>query len=283
MRVTSCNSQDGDGSESNLEVPRGSEIRCTARAEPSGGDLEVTGWAFEGDGRTIERHSSEARSTEWKGIMVVSGLTSVRGRINGQDQSASVRVEISDRPNWPGVSYPSAPEPTRSTELPYPPVNQALGEKTHGVFGRYTIQIGYAGIFGAGSGPNANWWYFREPPTFEEPVIHLNPALYSDDPFFRAQTGGRFCDREFMVRTRRHVERHERRHHDISAGYWTSDPAATALERATIYYTGADIDELAQGLLAPAEGPVTEEHARFDSGDFLRVICTFNTNFRQER
>lgn len=261
---------------------RGGEIRCTARAEPHG-ELEVTGWSFTGDGRTIERPSSEAHSTEWNGIMVVPGLISVRGRIDGHDHSDSARIEISDRTNWPAVSYPPPPEPTRSTELPYPPMNQSAGERSHGVLGRYTILTAYAGKFGAGSGPNANWWYFRAPPNFEGPVIHLNPALFPDDAFFRAQTGGRFCDREFMMRTRRHVERHERRHHDISAGYWSSSQAAAALERATMYYTGSDIGQLAEGLLAPAEGPLQEEQAKFDSGDIVRVTCTFNMNFRQER
>lgn len=43
-----------------------------------------------------------------------------------------------------------------------------------------------------------------------------------------------------------------------------------------MYYTGSDIHELARGLLQPVEAPLMAEQARFDSGDKVRVTCTFN-------
>lgn len=72
--------------------------------------------------------------------------------------------------------------------LPYPPITELGGRVGDGVFGQHTYpRILPESPVRAGTGPNKNWYYLRAPLEFGAARIHINPGLYSDDPFFRAQ------------------------------------------------------------------------------------------------
>ncbi|HEX8673214.1 MAG TPA: hypothetical protein VF710_15075 [Longimicrobium sp.] len=262
-------------------VTRGQSITCTASKDPAStpGELKITGWSFaDMDGHTITR-ASGSTSLTWSGIMVVGGTMHVSGTVGQQQHAARADVQVSPRADW-SVNFPATPVAGKSEALPYPPVTTP-GVGSEGVFGRYTYDWSQSALRG-GTGPNSGWYFFRGPPEFDNARIHVNPALYPDDPFYRAQNGGtsrsghRYCDRRFMESAREFVEQHELRHHEIARQFWTG--AGVAMAEGARYYhpEGAlSADAILVHMTTGAVDALTSQQAAFDNTSKLEVTCEF--------
>jgi hypothetical protein len=260
-------------------VVRGTEMNCTATPRP--GPATEVEWSFtDTEGNTVR---GPTERLTWGGIMVVGGTMNVSAKINGTRVPATpVTVVVTPRPGWQ-VSFPAMPEPERSPMLVYPPVLIAGAPVGDGVLGQHTTTYGLSGLLGAGTGPNQNWYYLRKPLEISNAQIHINPGLYPDDPFFRAQIGGtdsdgyRRCDRRFMNSAREFVHAHERRHHEIAQEFYTG-PGSVTLESSRVHSPPShSSDEVVASLLASTISELERLQAAFDSTSMLRMTCKLET------
>ena len=260
-------------------VTRGNEMNCTAKPEPVTAQLTNVRWTFiDTAGNNIPGPNGDR--VTWGGIMVVGGTMHVSAEVNGVPLGAEpVEVRVERRADW-RVSFPAMPEPEPSSALPYPPVTTPGGAVGEGVFGQYVYSYGFpAGPLGGGTGPNRNWYYLRAPLEINEPHILINPGLYPDDPFFRAQRGGldqdgyRRCDAAFMRSAFASVVAHERGHHQIAAEFFGT-AGSEMLEAATVYSPPTqDAGEVTDILLAPTITALEGRQSGFDDKNKLMLTC----------
>jgi hypothetical protein len=261
-------------------VVRGTEMNCTATPTP--GPATEVEWSFtDTEGNTVR---GPTERLTWGGIMVVGGTMNVSAKINGIRVPATpVTVVVTPRPGWL-VSFPAMPEPERSSILEYPPVLRSGAKVGDGVLGRHNFEYAFpVGSLGAGTGPNQNWYYLSKPLEFTDARIHINPGLFADDPFFRAQRGGvdpdgyRRCDQRFMNAARAFVERHERQHHEIAAAFY-SGPGSAMLESAVVHSpAAASSDDVKDSLARESVAELRRLQAAFDSTSQLQLTCKLQT------
>lgn len=260
-------------------VTRGDEMNCTAKPDPSTARLSNVRWAFTDiHGNNIPGPSGD--QLKWGGVMVVGGTMKVSGEVDGAALTAEpVKVEVEARTGW-RVSFPPMPEPERSSELRYPPVATAGAPVAEGVFGKHVYPHYFPGSpIRGGTGPNQNWYFIRAPLEVGPARILINPGLYADDPFYRAQRGGidengyRRCDGAFMRGALQFVIAHERRHHEIAAAFYAG-AGSDMLEAAAVYSPPTqDIDEVVDMLFTPTETELEGLQSAFDAGSKLQLTC----------
>lgn len=101
-----------------------------------------------------------------------------------------------------------------------------------------------------GSGPNSGYWYLKDPPTWDAPVVYLSGHLEPGHRFYEAQTGkrpgegnpprqytGGWCTKADMVTLRQEVREHEGSvagsrlsHHAFNVQYASQHDPGPALE-----------------------------------------------------
>lgn len=260
-------------------VTRGQTINCIASKDPvdAPGELKVSEWTFlDNDGHNIAGPAGSS-VLSWSGIMVVGGTVRAVGTMDGNQAAGTATIQVSPRTDW-RIEFPAAPAPARSEVLPYPPITPP-GGKADGVFGRHTYSWAEPRLRG-GTGPNRGWYFFRSPPEFREPRIHINPGLYPDDPFYRAQNGGtsssgrRYCDRRFMESARSLVEEHEIQHHTIASQFWTG-AGVNLVEAARYYHPEGTLsaDSVSALMSSASSDTLRARQAAFDNVSKLAIPC----------
>ncbi|CAA9355151.1 MAG: hypothetical protein AVDCRST_MAG68-3894, partial [uncultured Gemmatimonadetes bacterium] len=269
-------------------VTRGQQIQCTAgKTADAPGELQVTGWSFEGGASSIEAEGSDQGAPTWGGIMVVSGTIRVDGTIGGRPAlPGSASVTVRGRTWTAKTVYPDAKSAyVGEPELRYPPVTPATPELEDGVFGKY-LDAPPVIALAEGSGPNRGWVYVDEPPVFSlTPLIHLSIALSPQDPFYRAQRGEsgiRFsgrppCGPDFMRQAARHVPAHEDGHHRIAKTFYESPAATEQLEQSLVFdpHGSRSTTEVAADFIKPLRLRLKSLQDSHDGSDVLKVPCSF--------
>jgi hypothetical protein len=179
----SCN-----GHTDSVSVVRTESVTCVALAQPTGAQLRVTSWTFEGGGQTISRDPASTQEAQWRGMMVVSGKISVTGTVNGSASSASAVVTVMDR-RWPEAPPRvserqdgcAAPGVDAGCILKYPPDTVSHLGKTQSFSHHAPLRSRAAHVE---VGPNAGFSYVGgagSPYVHDSIVVHLNRALFDDD------------------------------------------------------------------------------------------------------
>lgn len=268
-RTGSATTRGTPSSPGQARITRGGEIACAAISDSPGKTVTVREWSFSGGGQRIPRTGAQRTDASWAGKMVVSGSISVTGVVGeGQPGTASVQVTVADRPGWASsMPYPAAePQPrvdvNGEEDWPAMPVRDSAGYDVwvSGGFGQYSYGIDWQGsLTSIGSGPNANWWYFSQPPGWLEPRVWISPFLAPDHPFYTSQhrrrSGerapqryGDYCSQSDMVTIAREVVAHEGQvggprisHHEHKVNYVGRNDPGPAMERVTFYAAGSTV------------------------------------------
>ena len=151
--------------------------------------------------------------TSWTGIMVASGIVSVRARIGGQEESASKSVEVTRRPWVDRIAEPQIKyfrcDPPLTAECPLPRTPEYFHD-----FGRFDpgpSQFPSTHTY-ISSGPNEGFGFFSGDESFldiRDPWIELNGILRDPQASFWK---GRGCDVE---RFHQETLAHERLHYQL--------------------------------------------------------------------
>jgi hypothetical protein len=203
--VLTCN-----GGTDSVSVVRTDSVRCVASPQPTGAQLRVTGWTFEGGGQTIARDSASAQQAQWTGMMVVSGKISVAGTVNGSASSASAIIAVTER-QWTETVPPVIGPHTqgcashdRATRcfLKYPPDRPGELGVTVPFGGSRNLPNRAAHV--ADGGPNKGFSYVggsTSPIVIDSLVIYMNKVFYDpQDDFWRNATCPRVPLLEWSIR-----------------------------------------------------------------------------------
>jgi hypothetical protein len=230
-------------------VTRGGASTCTASAEPTARNFQVTQWEFEGGGFTVRPGArnpsgaaSQNRSPTWAGEMATAGDVTVSAMVDGAAQTATAHIEVTPR-GWPQDAFPDtsivvqgcAETDNRTCWLRHPPTY-------YHDLARTTILPSSDGwrAHPITSGPNEGLWYVlgdRSPLHLGHITIYKN-VVFDDrrDAFWR---GSGDCTREDLWMA---VLKHEETHIRFAREFWESRRATESLETLVLQAADAEID-----------------------------------------
>jgi hypothetical protein len=248
------------------KVLRGARVECTAAVDGDDADWQVANWLFEADGVRITPAGYTQKT--WAGIMVRGGTVTVTAVVGGETKTARTQVTVDERTDWAGrMPYPAAePRPQLDVNLeadwPPMPVRDSAGYVVWvaGGFGQYTFGIDWQGhLTSVGSGPNANFWYFADPPGWLEPKVWISPFLDPAHPFYASQHARQarerapqryqdYCSSTNMQAIAREVVAHEGQvggprisHHEHKIVYVAQHDPGPAVERVVFYAAASTV------------------------------------------
>lgn len=232
-----------------ITLQRGRVFDCTAVVTPRQA-FTIVGWTFRNDAVQIPAANAPPfTGTRWTGVMVTSGVASVRAAVGRDTLDASVTVTVEARP-WvdsigpPVIKYFRCPEDNLTAEcpLPDPPVYfQDLGRMDVGAQ-RWPKEHRRVD-----NGPNAGYGYFSESASFiniREPWVEINGILTDPrHPFWRTRPE---CD---VRRLHDEVVAHEMVHYNLTKQAVEAQFTRGWLESFTPYGTAEEIVEAMRVIL----------------------------------
>jgi len=207
----------------------------------------------------------------------------VSGSVGNQPQTGTVTITVAPRDWTNRVVFPPEPAPEwdGGDVLKYPPIveGDTLADGTLGqsVWPKPEPAAGYA----EGTGPNAGWYFFGEPPYFSsrESHIYLNIALRPTDPFWRAQRGSSdgqivmgtpACGANFMRLAARHVPINEHGHYALAQAL-AKGPQGTALLEGAVHW--GDPFDAPDEMISEYLRADSTQQAKWDRDSVLHVRC----------
>jgi hypothetical protein len=296
-------------------VTRGDTITCTASKDPvdASGELADVRWAFTGMGfkyPDAEAGDEVPTGTTWKGKMVMSGTVSVKAKLNGSEQSASVSVDVQPRADFLEKRVEVAVRPGTLADVPgsarpadFPSGVRDLGRAVNMGGGmaydpknNLAAVLRTVGIVQDG-GPNHNLAYLEEIPLDASSIVVVHPALAEGTAFHQAQaresrvvSGTPPCLQSRFGEYIRKVAEHEGidGNPNSHVGYFEQalNPLAARAVEPLVYHSSrlAEMAREWQRLLRPiVDSALVKSGDPLDDDHPIRFGCEFNFDSRTRR